>query len=72
MRTSSAALACPASDSAGSGVLTDSFSACRMTITTVEFAVNQTQSAIIAKTATLKVAIAPMPVSHMGIKNGPR
>jgi hypothetical protein len=43
-----------------------------MTTTTVEFAVNHIQNAIIAKTATPKVAIAPMPVSHMGIKNGPR
>jgi hypothetical protein len=72
MRTSSAALACPASDSSGSGALMASFSACRITITTVEFAVNHTQSAKTAKTATPKAAIAPMAVSHMGIKNGPR
>jgi hypothetical protein len=53
-------------------VLTDSFSACRITITTVEFAVSHTQSAKTAKIATPTAAIAPMPVSHMGIKNGPR
>jgi hypothetical protein len=40
-----------------------------MTITTVEFAVNQTQS---ATTATLKIANAAMAASHMGIRNGPR
>ncbi len=69
IRASSAALASPASDSGGSGALMDSFSACRMTITTVEFAVNKIQS---AKTATMKIAMAPMAVSQMGIKNGPR
>lgn len=69
IRVSSAALASPAADSGGSGAPTDSFSAWRITITTVELAVNQAQS---AKTATAKTASAPMALSQIGIRNGPR
>lgn len=72
IRASRAALASPAADNGGSGALTDSFSACRITITVVELAVNHTQIAQSAMSATINAANAPMALSQIGIRNGPR
>lgn len=67
MPASSAALASPAADSGGSTALPDAFSAWRMTMTVVEFAVPQFHT---AKTARLKATKAPIADSQIGVRNG--
>jgi hypothetical protein len=72
MRASSAARASPAGSSAGSTLPSCTFSACRITIITVESAVIHNQAANINTTAPASAVIAVSENNQMGARKGRR